>query len=217
MSRLTGIPDLLPDPNMYGGGTHENRHGQELDPHVDFNYDPPTKLHRRLNLLVYLNKDWKTEWGGAIELHSDPRNPSENQIVAFAPDFNRALIFETNEYSWHGFPKISLPEDKRHLSRKSISIYLYTLHRPEHEIVSEHSTFYVQRPLPAHIQAGHVLSDSDIQEINNLLARRDGWIRQYQKIELSVSSDMGLLHQRIAELTNLHERISELTKIALRR
>ncbi len=75
ISRLTGIPDLMHDLKMYGGGTHENRHGQDMDPHIDFNYDPPTKLHRRLNLLVHLNREWRPEWGGEIELHSNPRRP----------------------------------------------------------------------------------------------------------------------------------------------
>jgi Rps23 Pro-64 3,4-dihydroxylase Tpa1-like proline 4-hydroxylase len=141
MSRLSGIPDLLIDPKMFGGGTHDNRHGQELDPHVDFNYDESEQLHRRLNLIVYLNKEWETEWGGALEIHSNPRRPQENQIESFDPLFNRAVMFETNEYSWHGFPKIDLPADKRHLSRKSLSIYLYTKDRPAEEIAPMHATF----------------------------------------------------------------------------
>src|ERR1700758_1316630 len=102
MSSITGIPDLLPDPRMYGGGTHENAHGQEMDPHVDFNYDQDHGYHRRLNLILYLNKGWDESWGGAIELHSNPRKPESNEISAFNCIFNRAVIFETNEYSWHG-------------------------------------------------------------------------------------------------------------------
>jgi len=71
MSAMTGIPDLRFDQQMYGGGTHENLEGQALDAHVDFNYDQQRKLHRRINLLVYLNKEWDVAWGGAIQLHSE--------------------------------------------------------------------------------------------------------------------------------------------------
>jgi Rps23 Pro-64 3,4-dihydroxylase Tpa1-like proline 4-hydroxylase len=103
--------------------------------------------HRRVNLLIYLNKDWDSDWGGDIELHSDPRHPQDNRISAYRVDFNRAVLFETNEHSWHGFPQIHLPEALRAThSRKCISIYLYTRERPVEEIAGEHGTFYVQRP-----------------------------------------------------------------------
>jgi 2OG-Fe(II) oxygenase superfamily len=131
-----------------------------------------------------MNKEWRTEWGGAIEIHSNPRKPFENQIQSYDPLFNRAVMFETNEYSWHGFPKINLPEDRRHLSRKSISIYLYTKERPAEEIAPMHGTFYVQRPLPARFTAGYTLSEEDAAELTRLLIRRDGWIELYQKMEL---------------------------------
>ena len=173
MSDLTGIADLLPDPSLFGGGTHENLDGQELDPHVDFNRMEDLSAYRRLNLLIYLNPEWKAEWGGSIELHSDPRKPETNQVTAFEPLLNRAVIFETNEISWHGFPKIRLPRDKKHLSRKSISIYLYTKTRPAEEIVAPHATFYVQRPLPEHLVPGYALTPADITELQASLKKRE--------------------------------------------
>jgi Rps23 Pro-64 3,4-dihydroxylase Tpa1-like proline 4-hydroxylase len=190
VSRLSGIPDLLLDPKMFGGGTHENLHGQDLDPHVDFNYDEARQLHRRLNLIVYMNPEWRSEWGGALEIHSNPRRPDENQIHSFEPLFNRCVMFETNEYSWHGFPKIDQPEDKRHLSRKSISIYLYTKERPAEETAPVHATFYVQRPLPGRFAAGHTLTEEDAVELRRLLARRDQWIELYQKMELRKNAEL---------------------------
>ena len=184
ISALTGVESLLSDPTLFGGGTHENLHGQELDPHVDFNYDERTWRHRRLNLLLYLNKEWEDEWGGSIELHSDPRRPEQNRVKVVTPLFNRCLIFETNERSWHGFSIIRLPPNKRHLSRKSFSLYLYTRERPAEEIAPPHTTFYIQRPLPDHIRPGQPLSDEDFETIRQLIYKRDRFIENYQKREL---------------------------------
>jgi hypothetical protein len=174
---------------MFGGGTHENVNGSELTPHIDFNFDTRGKLHRRLNLLLYLNKEWDERWGGSIELHSDPRSPQSNEVKSFLPLFNRCVIFETNEHSWHGFPQVHLPEDKRHLSRKSFSIYLYTRERPAEDTAPPHTTVYVPRPLPSHIQPGTTLSAADFDVIQGLIDRRDGLIRFYQEKELAISRE----------------------------
>ncbi|HUL55830.1 MAG TPA: 2OG-Fe(II) oxygenase [Usitatibacter sp.] len=182
MSQLTGIPDLMADETLFGGGTHENLDGQGLDVHVDFNIDERRMLHRRVNLLVYLNKEWEESWGGSIELHSDPWTPRADQVKGFLPLFNRAVIFETNEYSWHGFRRIELPADRKHLSRKSFSIYLYTQDRPAEEVVAPHTTFYVPGPLPERISAGTTLTDKDAQDIQIAMASRDGLLRMYQKL-----------------------------------
>ena len=202
MSRVTGIPDLLMDPKLYGGGAHDNQHGQELDAHVDFNYDESQQLHRRLNLIVYMNKEWEIEWGGAIEIHSNPRQPETNQIRAFNPLLNRAILFETNEISWHGFPKINLPPNKRHLSRKSISIYLYTKIRPEEEIVPMHDTFYVQRPLPEHIQAGYTIAGVDVEALKSLMTRRDDWLVMFHKMELAKNAEIAAKIKAIENLSS---------------
>ena len=192
VTRLTGIEDLHYDPHYFGGGTHNNLDGQDLDPHVDFTHHPITGLHRRMNLIVYLNKEWEKEWGGNIELHKDPyRPPEEDEIVSIEPLFNRAVIFETNDISWHGFPRINLPEDKKHLSRKSFALYYYTPTRPEK--IRPHSTIYVERHLPAHIREGHTLTSEDEVSIKTLLARRDQHLKR--------------LYATITDLTDENQRL----------
>jgi hypothetical protein len=196
VSRMTGIPNLQYDPHYFGGGTHENLHGQALDAHVDFNFHPITRQHRRLNMIFYLTEDWQDEWGGSIQLHRDPYlTPAEDDIVTVTPLFNRCVIFETNEYSWHGFPRIELPEDKRHLSRKSFALYYYTDTRPAEELGPEHSTIYVERHLPEDWHPDMVLRGDQLQHMRNLLTSRDHHLRRLY----------GNIKQLYTELNHLKE------------
>ncbi len=188
IEKITGIEDLVALPGG-AGGTHESRTGADLSPHIDYNYIDYKGhvLHRRLNVLFYLNKDWQQEWGGNFEVHSNPRKPSENTFFSYQPDFNRCIIMETSERSWHGYDPIRLPESSDN-SRKSISIYLFSATRPEEEIAPRHSTFYVQRPLAPKFREGHTLSEQDMRELQGHIIRRDHWITFYQNEVLRFSA-----------------------------
>jgi hypothetical protein len=179
VGKISGIDDLHYDPYYFGGGTHENREGQDLDPHIDFNFHPITRQHRRLNLIIYLNESWQEDWGGSLQLHRDPyREPSDDEIVTVSPLRNRCVIFETTEHSWHGFERIDLPDDERNRSRKSFAVYYYTDIRPEDEAGDEHSTVYVERHLPERIKTGLQLGTDDVNEIKRLLTRRDQHLKR---------------------------------------
>jgi hypothetical protein len=203
MSEITGIPNLLYDPDYVGGGTHENLDGQSLDAHVDFNYHPRTKTHRRLNLIIYLNKEWDDAWGGNLELHSNPWNASENRTQRILPLYNRAVIFETNEISWHGFEAISLPQEMKAVSRKSFAIYLYTKERPAVETASPHATIYVPEGMPRGWEVGKILNDEDIKTLNVRFARLRGQLHyQYDREKLDRSqlanAEQAMEHAQLA-------------------
>lgn len=177
ISDLTGIPDLRYDPLYVGGGTHENRDGQSLAPHVDFNHHPATKEHRRLNLIVYLNHEWDSAWGGELTLQEDPWRSGDQNKKTISPMFNRAVIFETTEASWHGFDTIRMPVAKKHLSRKSFAIYLYTKDRPQEESAPQHATIYVPHAMPRGWSPGRTLSKEDLVLLENRFADLLGHLR----------------------------------------
>jgi hypothetical protein len=185
VEQITGVPKLCYDPWYFGGGTHENRAGQDLDPHVDFNYHPITRQHRRLNLIIYLNEEWRDSWGGSLQLHRDPYlEPEQDEIVTVTPLMNRCVVFETSERSWHGFQRISPPADRPDLSRKSFAVYFYTDSRPAEETADEHSTIYVERHLPDRFAPGRVLDSDDVRELKSMLARRDQHLRRlYRQVQ----------------------------------
>jgi hypothetical protein len=199
VGRITGIPDLLYDPDYIGGGTHENLHGQSLDPHVDFNYHPGTRWHRRLNLIVYLNPEWDEAWGGSLELQSDPWDPPRNRVRAFAPLFNRCVIFETNEISWHGFRRIDLPPERRGVSRKSFAIYLYTRERPAAETAPSHATVYVPYGMPAGVVAGAALAQPQVDELAARFAHLRDQLHFLYEREKAFSAQIAALEGALAD------------------
>jgi Rps23 Pro-64 3,4-dihydroxylase Tpa1-like proline 4-hydroxylase len=144
LQKLTGIEEtLLPDPYLIGGGLHEIKRDGFLKIHADFNKHPKTKLDRRINVLIYLNKDWEDEYGGHFELWNKDMTHCEKKIK---PDFNTLAIFSTSDYSYHGHPSpLNCPVNS---SRKSIALYYYTNGRPLNEVhtgLQEHGTLFKAR------------------------------------------------------------------------
>lgn len=138
---LTGIDNLIPDPQLSGGGMHQIVRGGMLGVHVDFNKHSSYQLDRRLNLLLYLNKDWREEYGGHLELWD---RDVRNCVQRILPVFNRVVVFSTTEFSYHGHPNpLASPEG---WTRKSLALYYYTNGRPEDENSETHSTVFKARP-----------------------------------------------------------------------
>jgi len=144
LQQLTGIKEtLMPDPYFWGGGLHQMKKGGFLKVHSDFNYHPLSKLDRRINILIYLNKEWKNEYGGHLELWD---KNMENCGKKISPTFNKMVVFNTNDFSYHGHPDpLNCPEN---MTRKSIALYYYSNGRPKEEINEKlrfHSTIYRNR------------------------------------------------------------------------
>jgi Rps23 Pro-64 3,4-dihydroxylase Tpa1-like proline 4-hydroxylase len=143
LETLTGIQSVLPDPNYVGGGLHQIRPGGLLEVHADFSYHKGLRLDRRINVLIYLNKDWKEEYGGHFELWDREVKRAEKKIL---PIFNRCAIFSTTSVSFHGHPEpLACPPDR---NRKSIATYYYSNGRPEEdpELTHKHEVAFQQRP-----------------------------------------------------------------------
>tara|TARA_B100000242_G_scaffold239423_1_gene179390 strand:+ start:363 stop:1199 length:837 start_codon:yes stop_codon:yes gene_type:complete len=132
---ITGLEEsIIPDSHFLGGGYHEIKSGGFLKMHIDFSIHPETKLDRRLNLLLYLNKEWEEEYGGHFSLMDFKTKKITKKIL---PIFNRMVIFNTNDYTYHGHPdplNIS-----NHKSRKSLALYYYSNGRPESESQRNHN------------------------------------------------------------------------------
>jgi Rps23 Pro-64 3,4-dihydroxylase Tpa1-like proline 4-hydroxylase len=140
LSYVFDIPHILPDEELVGGGIHQTGPRGHLDVHVDFNYIRERDLHRRLNILIYFNKGWKSEWGGNIELWD---REVKTCYHSFAPIFNRCVVFETSEVSYHGVTAVNCPVGR---SRKSFAAYYYTKGAPAHWTGEEHTTIFRARP-----------------------------------------------------------------------
>ena len=142
LNELTGIEEpLISDPYLAGGGYHEIKKGGLLKIHADFNKHPKLNLDRRLNMIIYLNRDWEESWGGGLQLFDEKMDKPIKSVV---PNFNTAIIFSTTSFTYHGHPDpLSCPENR---SRRSLAYYYFSTGRPQNEVSDErHSTIFKER------------------------------------------------------------------------
>jgi len=138
---LSGIEGLVPDPYFVGGGFHEIGRGGKLGIHADFRINNKLHLRRRMNVIVYLNDDWRDEYKGALELWSRDMKHAAQRI---APLWNRCVVFNTEADSWHGHPDpLETPDG---VLRRSLALYYYTASKAIYEEAPNRSTMYVARP-----------------------------------------------------------------------
>ncbi len=138
LEELTGIEHLIPDWSMDGGGLHQTLRGGHLNVHADFTtHHVNENWARRVNILLYLNEEWREEWGGELELWD--REMTGRQ-AAVTPRGNRMLVFTTAEDTFHGHPDgLTCPPG---MARRSMALYYFT----EEEAPVRRATNYRARP-----------------------------------------------------------------------
>ena len=124
---MTGIRGLQIDPGLHGGGWHGHTAGGKLNVHLDYSIHPKLGLERRLNLILYITSGWKPEWGGQLGLWAGSHDKMGKLSAQVDCLFNRAVLFDTTQNSWHGLPDaIRCP---RGVIRKSLAVYYLTAPR----------------------------------------------------------------------------------------
>lgn len=135
---LTGVKGLMPDDELYAAGLAQGGDGSYLNIHIDNSSHPTKALYRRVNLIVYLNKNWNESKGGHIEFWDS----AVKKCDAILPAFNRAAIFTVSQQSWHGYRRVNTPDGD---TRKSINLYYFTKESPTGEHYY-HVTSFRARP-----------------------------------------------------------------------
>ena len=113
---------LFSDIGLNGGGWHIHKSGGKLNPHLDYSLHPKIGLQRKLNIIIYLNSKWEESWGGHLGFWGNESKKKPGKIEKkFLPKFNRAILFDTTQNSWHGLPEpVCSPENEY---RKSLAVY----------------------------------------------------------------------------------------------
>jgi Rps23 Pro-64 3,4-dihydroxylase Tpa1-like proline 4-hydroxylase len=121
LEELTGINGLIPDIHLHGAGYMRCGNGDSLKIHTDFNWQNDIKLNRVLNLAIYLNKDWKSEWNGDIQLW----NKTNTECVKnYFPGWGNCIIWEYDERGFHGHPTpLNCPDGEY---RDGFRLFYYT-------------------------------------------------------------------------------------------
>jgi 2OG-Fe(II) oxygenase superfamily len=166
LERLTGIENLLPYWSMDGGGLHQTLTGGHLNIHADFTtHHVHENWARRVNILLYLNEEWRDEWGGKLELWDKDMTACQGRVT---PAGNRMLVFTTTFDSFHGHPDpLTCPDD---VARRSMALYYFT----EEEKAVRRSTNYQARPEESRARKAAIWADRNALALYDRAKRRLG-------------------------------------------
>ena len=166
LEELTGLSDLLPDWSMDGGGLHQTLRGGHLNVHADFTtHHVKENWSRRVNILLYLNEEWREEWGGKLELWDKDMTAPQAKVQ---PAGNRMLIFTTTDESFHGHPDaLTCPED---VARRSMALYYFT----EEANPVRKATNYRARPDEARAKRAAIAVDRGAVDLYDRAKRKLG-------------------------------------------
>jgi len=142
IKKITNIQTLEYDPYLHGAGLHSHPNNGRLHIHLDYEKHPISGKERRLNLIYFTNNDWKEEYNGDLQIWEKNMSSCAKKIY---PKFNRAIIFQTNDISWHGLPeKIVCPEN---ISRQTLAYYWVSdLETKKKESMYRLKAKFVKRP-----------------------------------------------------------------------
>lgn len=162
VKRVTNIAGLEADPELYAGGISMMGRGDFLNPHIDNSHDSVRARYRRLNLLYYISRDWRDEYGGNFELWDDA--VEEPKVIT--SKYNRLVVMETNRFSWHSVNAVTVDKN-----RCCISNYYFSKSCPE-ERDYYHVTSFIGRPR---------------QTFRRFYGRIDNRLRQWIAVNLKIS------------------------------
>ncbi|WP_342354403.1 2OG-Fe(II) oxygenase, partial [Pandoraea apista] len=122
LEAAVGVP-LFADEGLHGGGWHMHAAGGNLNPHLDYSIHPKLGLQRKLNIIIYLSEEMREDYGGHLGLwkHDNNKNQPGPLMKEIAPKFNRAVLFDTTQNSWHGMSRQLVQPDN--IYRKSLAVY----------------------------------------------------------------------------------------------
>jgi 2OG-Fe(II) oxygenase superfamily len=140
LSQVTSVPDLLPDPHLFGGGLHETRNGGHFGVHRDFDVHVRTGLRNEMVLLTYLNHNWDSSWDADLELWDERRHKC---IKSVSPEFGRSILMRHGRVSFHGHPRPMRTPDG--VARRSLATYYYTNQHAEELRSKRISSVFLKR------------------------------------------------------------------------
>jgi Rps23 Pro-64 3,4-dihydroxylase Tpa1-like proline 4-hydroxylase len=168
LQQVTGIPSLHTIDDRLSYGLHQGGHNSFLDIHIDYNVHPIRKLYRKLNFIFFLNPEWESGWGGNLELWD---KDVKNCVQSISPLFNRCVIFECSDISYHGYNRINVPEG---ITRKSYYQYFF-IALPED--ISFHDTIFRPRPQESLLKKTGTYTKDFVKNTAKKVLLKLGWKR----------------------------------------